>query len=142
MTLSDKQLTIWPDMAKHLAIFTLGATKDIFSGKKQIDGRFSKIKIAPFGKVSAGDIVLMKVSGEEIVGQFKVDRVLYFDHPKKEEAGNLIKKYLKDLAMPKSFWMQHEQVNYVTLIYISEVTRFLVVPEVPKKDLRPWVVLE
>ncbi len=129
-------------MAKHLAIFTLEATRDILSGKKKIDGRLSKIKIAPFGKVSAGDIVLMKVSGEEIVGQFKVDRVLFFDHPKREEADNLIKKYLKELAMPKSFWMQHEQVNYVTLIFIKEVTKFLVVPEVPKKDLRSWVVLD
>lgn len=129
-------------MARHLAIFTLNATKDILSGKKQIDGRLSKIKIAPYGKVGAGDIVLIKVSGEEIVGQFKVDRVLYFDHPKREEADNLIKKYLKELAMPKSFWLQHEQINFITLIFIKEVTRFLVVPEIPKKDLRPWVVLE
>src|SRR3989344_2119416 len=129
-------------MAKHLAIFTLEATKDIFSGKKKIDGRFSKIKIAPFGKVSAGDVVLMKVSGEEIVGQFKVDRVIYFDRPQKKEAENLIGKYLKELAMPKSFWLQHEQINYLTLIFIKEITKFLVVPEVPKKDLRPWVLLE
>ena len=129
-------------MAKHLAIFTLQTTKDIFSGKKKIDGRFSKIKIAPYGKVSAGDVVLMKVSGEEIVGQFGVDRVMYFDHPRKEEAEGLIKKYAKDLAMPESFWLAHGKINFITLIFIKEVTKFLVVPEVPKKDLRPWVVLD
>lgn len=129
-------------MAKHLAIFTPQTVKDIFSGKKKIDGRFSKIKIAPYGKVSAGDVVLMKVSGEEIVGQFKVDRVMYFDHPQKEEAEALIKKYAKDLLMPESFWLAHEKINFVTLVFIKEVTKFLVVPDVPKKDLRPWVVLE
>ena len=129
-------------MAKHLAIFTPQTVKDIFSGKKKIDGRFSKIKIAPFAKVAAGDLVMIKVSGEDIVGQFKVDRVFYFDHPKKEEAENLIKKYSKELSMPKSFWLAHEQINFVTLIFIKEVTKFLVVLEVPKKDLRPWVVLE
>lgn len=129
-------------MAKHLAIFTPQTVKDIFSGKKKIDGRFSKIKIAPYGKVGAGDIVLMKVSGEEIVGQFRVDRVIYFDHPQKEEAEALIKKYAKDLAMPESFWLAHESIKFITLIFIKEVTKFLVVPEVPKKDLRPWVVLE
>jgi hypothetical protein len=129
-------------MAKHLAIFTLEATKDILSGKKRVDGRFSKIKIAPYGKVSAGDIVLMKVSGEEIVGQFKVDRAIYFDHPQKKEAETLINIYVKELAMPESFWLQHEQINFITLIFIKEVTKFLVVPEVPKKDLRPWVLLE
>lgn len=126
---------------KHLAIFTPAAVKDIFSGKKTVDGRFSKIKIAPFGKIAAGDVVLMKVSGEEIVGQFTVDRVLYFDHPKKEEAESLIKKYSRDLAMPASFWVVHEKINFITLIFIKEVTKFLIQPEVPKKDLRPWVVL-
>lgn len=129
-------------MAKHLGIFTLEAVRDIISGKKKVDGRFSKIKIAPFGKIAAGDIVLMKVSGEQIEGQFTVDRVLYFDHPKHEEAVELIAKYAKDLAMPDNFWVLHEKVNFITLIFIKEVTRFLVVPEVPKKDLRPWVVLE
>src|SRR3989344_662741 len=104
-------------MAKHLAIFTLEATKNIFSGKKKIDGRFSKIKIAPYGKVSAGDVVLMKVSGEEIVGQFRVDRVMYFDHPQKVEAEFLIKKYTHDLAMPENFWLAHEKINFVTLIF-------------------------
>lgn len=126
---------------KHLAIFTPEAVRDIISGKKKVDGRFSKIKIAPFGKIAAGDIVLMKVSGEQIEGQFTADRVLYFDHPKKEEAESLIAQYAKDLAMPDNFWLLHEKVNFITLIFIKEVTRFLVVPEVPKKDLRPWVVL-
>ena len=129
-------------MVKHLAIFTPQTVRDIFAGKKKVDGRFSKIKIAPFVKVAAEDVVLMKVSGEDIVGQFTVDRVLYFDHPKKEEAESLISKYSKDLAMPKNFWLAHEKINFVTLIFIKEVTKFLVVPEVPKKDLRPWVVLE
>ena len=129
-------------MAKHLAIFTLGAVRDIIAGRKKVDGRFSKIKIAPFGRISAGDIVLMKVSGEQIEGQFTVDRALYFDHPREEETKDLISKYAKDLAMPDNFWVLHEKVNFITLIFIKEVTRFLVVPEVPKKDLRPWVVLD
>lgn len=128
-------------MAKHLAIFTLETTRDIFSGKKRIDGRFSKVKIPPFSKVSAGDIVLMKVSGEKIVGQFLVDRVLSFDHPTNDEFGELKRKYASGMAMPQSFWFSHEKVNYVTLMFIKTVTKFIVAPEVPKKDLRPWVVL-
>lgn len=127
---------------KHLAIFTSETVKDIFAGKKRVDGRFSKIKIAPFGRVAAGDIILMKVSGEQIVGQFTADRVLYFDHPQKEEVKSLIHKYSRELVMPESFWLAHEHTNYVTLVFIKEVTKFLVEPDVPKKDLRPWVVLE
>ncbi len=127
---------------RHLAIFTLESTKLIFSGKKRIDGRFSKIKIPPFGKVSTGDVVLMKVSGEEIIGQFTVDKVFCFDHPSKEDLELIMKKYGRLMAIPDIFWNSHEKVNFVTLMFIGQVSKFLVAPEVAKHDLRPWMVLE
>lgn len=129
-------------MAKHLAVYTPDAIKQIFSGKLKVDGRFSKIKIPPFGAVAADDIVLIKLSGEKIVGQFIVDRVLYFDHPRTGELEAMVKKYKGEMKLAENFWLSHEKVNYVSLIFIREVTKFLVAPEVPKKDLRPWVVLE
>lgn len=129
-------------MAKHLAIFTRDLMEDIFGGKKKIDGRFSKIKIPPFSKVSSGDVVLMKLSGEDIRGQFLVDRVFYFDHPNKVEVEEIKRKYASGLRVPQSFWLEHEKINYATLIFIKSVTKFLIAPEVKKKDLRPWVVLE
>ena len=129
-------------MIKHLAVFSPDTVNSIFSGKKKIEGRFSKIKIAPFNKVSSGDIVLMKVSGEKIVGQFLVDRVLSFDHPRVEEVDFLKRKYSSDLSLTKAFWLDHENINYITLMFIRSVTKFIVAPEIPKKDLRPWVVLD
>lgn len=129
-------------MAKHLAIYSSDTLKLIFSGKQKIDGRFSKIKIPPFCAVSSNDIVLMKLSGEKIVGQFIVDRVLYFDHPRVDELETLAEKYKGDLLLPTEFWLTHEKVNFISLIFIREVSKFLIAPEVPKKDLRPWVVLE
>jgi len=79
-------------MVKHLAIFNAQDAQKIFSGKRKIEGRFSQIKIPPFAKVSKGDIVLVKVGGEKIIGQFIVDRVLYFDHPRQEEFKGIRKK--------------------------------------------------
>lgn len=129
-------------MAKHLAVFDLQTANLIFSGKKKIEGRFSKIKIAPFGKVKAEDAVLIKVSGEKVVGQFVVDRVFCFDHPNLSELEEIRTRYLKDLRLPSNFWLDHEKVNYATLMFIRSVTKFLIPPQIPKKDLRPWVVLE
>ena len=128
-------------MARHLAIFDREAADLVFSGKRKIEGRFSQIKIPPFGKVSSGDTVLVKISGEKIVGQFAVDRVLYFDHPTTGELAQIKRKYAAGLALPKTFWLDHEQVNYLTLIFIKSVTRFIIAPEIAKRDLRPWVVL-
>ncbi len=129
-------------MAKHLGIFDKEAVKLIFSGKKKIEGRFSQIKIPPYGKVSSGDIVYIKISGEAIVGQFAVDRVVFFDHPKAEELAAIKKKYARDLALANTFWLDHEKVNYVTLMFIKSVSRFIIPPQIPKRDLRPWMVLE
>src|SRR3989344_6451138 len=119
-----------PLLMKHLAIFKAEDAKRIFSGEKKIEGRFSKIKIAPFRQVSAGDEVLIKIPGEKIVGQFLVDRVIYMDHPKKEELEDIKKKYAKELALSKTFWLSREKVNYVTLMFIKSVNKFLVPPVV------------
>ena len=128
-------------MARHLAILTPEAVEDIFNGRKKIDGRFSKIKIPPFGKVASGDTILMKLPGEKIVGQFLVDHVISFDHPTKSEVEELKKKYSGELSMPQSFWLKHEKVNFVTLMFIKSVNKFIIEPKINKKDLRPWVVL-
>ena len=128
-------------MVKHLAIFNVGDAQKIFSGKRKIEGRFSQIRIAPFAKVSAGDIVLVKTPGEKIIGQFLVDRVLYFDHPRQEEFNGIRRKYGKDLTLSNTFWLDKEKVNYVTLMFIKSVTKFIVAPQIAKKDLRPWMVL-
>lgn len=126
---------------KHLAILTPEAVEAVFSGKKKIEGRFSQIKIPPFGKVTRGDLVLMKLPGEKIVGQFLIDRVISFDHPTDEEIKEVKKKFGKRLALPKTFWLEKEKVNYITLMFIKSVTKFIIEPQVKKKDLRPWVVL-
>lgn len=126
---------------KHLAIFKAEDVKKIFSGEKKIEGRFNKIKIAPFGQVSAGDMVLIKIPGEKIIGQILVDRVIYLDHPTVEELADIKKKYAKQLALSASFWLHREKINYVTLMFIKTVNKFLVPPLVTKHDLRPWVVL-
>ena len=129
-------------MSKHLAVFSADAVESIFSGKKKIEGRFSKIKISPYLKVAAGDIVLIKIPGEDIVGQFNVDRVIYYDHPTKVEIEEIKNRHSRGLVLPASFWLSHEKINYITLMFIKSVTKFIIPPQIPKKDLRSWVVLE
>src|SRR3989304_10167520 len=128
-------------MTRHLAIFNPEAVNLIFAGKRKIEGRFSQIKIAPYAKVSAGDVVLIKLAGEKIIGQFLVDRVIYFDHPQIQELEELKKKYGRGLALTKTFWLDKEKINFATLMFIKSVTKFIIAPQIPKRDLRPWVVL-
>lgn len=129
-------------MVRHLAILDKESAEAIFDGRKKIEGRFSQIKIPPFGKVASGDVVLVKISGEEIVGQFLVDRVIFFDHPNEVEISQIKKRYGKFLALPATFWREREKICYVTLMFVETATKFIVPPKVEKKDLRGWVVLE
>ena len=121
-------------MAKHLGIFSKKNIEKIFAGQKTVDGRFSKIKISPFCDVSVGDVVYIKEPGEGVVGQFLVSKVIYFDHPDRVD----LAKIKKD----ERFWVRLEKVNYVSLIFIKSVTKFLVPPIFDKKDSRGWVKLD
>ena len=117
-------------MIRHLAIFKAEGAREILSGERIIESRFSKSKIAPFGAVSVGDIVYIKVSGGDIIGQFKVKRVIFFDGIDKEEIKNNYKEEVK------------ENCRYATLIFIGDSTTFITSPiKIKKKDQRGWVVL-
>lgn len=135
-------------MRRHLAIFSKDTIRQIFSGKKTIESRFSKKKISPFGQVAVGDTVYIKPSGEEIVGQFFVSKVFSI-----EGLDDSDWKWIKtDLLGGLGFTNKQEQDSYFnarsasrycTLIYIDRVEQFITSPiKIPKKDLRGWVALD
>jgi hypothetical protein len=52
----------------HLAVFIEPYLSFIFEGTKTIESRFNMRKQAPFGQVSAGDVLLLKRSGGPVCG--------------------------------------------------------------------------
>ena len=132
-------------MQKHLAIFAPPVVKLIFSGQKTIDCRFSQRKIAPFGKVSVGDIVYIKPAGADIKGQFKVKKVIYFAGLEASDWDLIVKKYGRNILPKKllnQFSQTREKAIFGTLIFMNQVEQFIVSPIKPiKKDRRGWVTL-
>lgn len=127
---------------KHLAIFKGGGAEKILSGKKTIESRFSKSKIVPFGAVSSGDLVFIKPSGGQIIGQFRVIKVIYMDGLTKEDIEEIKGKYGKEIATDEAYWKGKNNAKYATLIFIGNSSRFITSPIKPiKKDLRGWMVL-
>lgn len=105
-------------MRKHLAIFKGSSGEEILQGKKAVDVRSSNRKLPPFGTISTGDLVYIKPPGKDIIGQFKVKRVIFYEDP---EAAS----------------------KFTTEISIGESSRYITFPiKIPKKDLRGWVVLD
>ncbi len=117
---------------KHLANFDKESAELILSGKKNIEIRFSKGKIAPFGQISSGDLVYIKPRGEDIAGQFRVKKVIFFDNPN-----------LSDLSYLSGLSDLSQAPRYATLIFIGQSTRFITSPiKSSGKRLNGWMVLD
>lgn len=130
-------------MTKHLAIFKGGVEELILVGKKTIETRFSKTKIAPFGVVSCGDLVYMKTSGGEIVGQFIVQKVIFYDGTSPNDILYIKDTHGKEIMAGESYWKDKVNSRYGSLIFIREPFRFITSPIISnKKDLSGWKVLE
>lgn len=130
-------------MRKHLAIFKGGAGELILSGKKTIESRFASVKNPPFGVIGSGDLVYIKPSGKDIIGQFRVKKVIFFDGLDVNDLNDLRKRYGKELAVGEEYWEKRKNSRFGTLIFIGDSSRFITSPvKIPKKDLRGWVVLE
>lgn len=130
-------------MKKHLAIFKGDGGEKILLGKKTIESRFSKRKDPPFGLISSGDLVYIKPSGKDIIGQFKVKKVIFFDGLDEEDIKEIKLKYGGNMIVDDGYWEKKSGVRFGTLIFIAESSRFITSPvKIPKKDLRGWVVLD
>lgn len=135
-------------MSKHLAIFSEPAIVAIFSGKKRIESRFSQKRISPFGQVKVGDIVYIKPPGKEIVGQFRVKKVLSFEGLDKDDWKFISTNYGEEISLgtkkaDKEFFDAHKSSKFGTLIFIDQLEQFITSPiRIRKSDLRGWVVLD
>jgi len=126
-----------------LAIFKGDGAEKILIGKKSIESRFSRSKIVPFGVVSSGDLIYIKPSGADIIGQFKVKKVIFYDGLGASEIKEIREKYDKELAVDGNYWEGKINCRYGTLIFVGESSRFITSPiKLKKKDQRGWVVLK
>lgn len=129
-------------MKGHLAIFKGNGGELILEGKKSIESRFSKRKDPPFAAVAPGDLVYIKPTGAEIIGQFRVKKVIFYDGLETGDIRDIKEKYNDQIQGPSEYWMKNQSSRYGSLIFIGNSSRFITAPiKIPKKDHRGWVVL-
>lgn len=135
-------------MTKHLAVMNRQTIESILTGKKNIETRFSRHKIAPFGVISQGDLVYMKPPGEEIVGQFRVKKVYSFEGLEQKDVEQIFDQFGKKISNGDNEEYdkyKHSKLDsrYATLIFIKESERFITSPiKFKKSDMRGWVVIK
>ncbi len=121
---------------KHLAIFRPDLAEAVLAGEKTIETRFSIHKIAPYGVISVGDLVFIKPSGREIIGQFRVKKVIFMEGLEANDVTEIFKRYKVEINSKLS-------AKFATIIFITESERLITSPiKIKKSDRRGWVVLD
>ena len=128
-----------PHVSLHLAILVEPYLSFILNGQKTVESRFSIRAIPPYGRVGAGDIVLLKESGGPIVGAFTAAAVWFYELD--PISWREVRRDFTDaLCAQAGFWEQRAGAGFATLIRVIDVRRLPPVA-VPKRDRRAWVVL-
>ena len=108
-------------------------------GKKTIESRFSIRRIAPYGQVKRGDVILMKRPGGPVVAVSGVADSWFFELD--PTSWRMIRTgFLQEIYAEPQFWIEHESAAYATLIRLRN-TRSIEPMKLTKKDRRGWVVL-
>jgi len=124
----------------HLAIFIEPYLHLTLYGIKQFESRFSAKKIAPYGKVSAQDVIFLKKSGGSIVGECRVESVWFYDL-NLTSLTDIRHLYQDKLRIQNdAFWMEKKESKYATIVKIADSTRIEPI-RLLKRDRRGWVVL-
>ena len=125
----------------HLAILLEPYLKFILQGSKTVESRFSRNRIAPYGAVHSGDVVLLKGSAAKAVSGICLVRRVWFYQLNSNKLELIRNGFATPLrADDSSFWEKHKSARFATLMRIAEV--FPLPPiQVPKRDRRGWVVL-
>jgi ASC-1-like (ASCH) protein len=125
----------------HLGIFREPYLTSIMEGKKTIETRFAKRPCAPYQRITAGDIIVLKRAAGRIVGVCMAERVWFYRLD--VESFSLIKETFGSAICPsdESFWDTRKQSAVATLILVSKVAAVSNV-QFKKRDRRAWIVFK
>lgn len=107
----------------HIAIMNpkLGLIEKILTGEKSIESRWSKYKIASFGKINPGDTVYFKYSSKPVTARATVSKVVQFERLDVDIFKHIVDDYSQQICLQNTkydSWYQSK--NYITLIFLKD----------------------
>lgn len=123
----------------HLAVMAEPFLTYLLGGAKTVESRFSVNRCAPFGRATAGDIVLLKAVSAPVVGVCEISRAWYFDLSATPISG-IKERFGRELCADNEFWTTRRHAGYASLFEVKAVRSLSPFP-CPKRDRRGWVVL-
>jgi hypothetical protein len=128
-----------PPIALHLAVLIEPYLAFVLDGSKTVESRFSRNACAPFGRVNAGDVVLLKRAAGPVVGACTVTGV--WDYRITPTTWTeILDRFGEALCPQDGFWDERRHAMFATLMRVED-PRPLPPVDLPKRDRRGWVVL-
>lgn len=109
----------------HVAIMkkSWGLIPKILSGEKKIESRWYKNKAVPWGKIQAGDVIYFKNSGEPVIVNAKVTKVLSFGNLNPHKIREILNKYGRDDGITENdfqiYFNLFKDKKYCLLIFLE-----------------------
>ena len=123
----------------HVGVFVEPYLSYIIEGKKTIESRFSKNKIAPYNKITKDDVIIVKKASGDIVGFIEITDIIFLDLTKTSiDKIKLI--YGVKICAKDTFWEMKKDSRYATLIFIKKFTSINSF-SITKNDMQSWIVL-
>lgn len=107
----------------HIAIMKKSwhLIEKILTGEKVIESRWYQTKRAPWGKVKVGDVIFFKNTGERVVVQAKVDKVLQFEFIGLNDVQKVVNQYGDKICLVEKEIKKWERIpNYAILMFLKE----------------------
>ncbi len=136
---SQRELQELKGKTIHLGIFSEPYLTFMLEGKKTIESRFTKNKVAPYHQISKDDIVIVKKSSGNILAYFTIKNVMFIDLSI-TSIEKIKQEYHKELCVDETFWNEKKNSRYVTLLFIAKLVQlkpFLI----HKKGMQTWIKL-
>lgn len=137
--LSNKDMDKIKSTNIHLGIFSEPYLTCMLEGKKTVESRLSKNKIAPYNQIQKNEIVLVKKSSGNVVAYFTIKDVIFFDLTN-ISINDIKANYSKYLCVSDDFWDLKKDSNYATLIFIEKIVK-LTPFSIQKKGRQTWIKL-
>jgi hypothetical protein len=104
-----------------------GLTQKILTGHKKVESRWYKSRYAPWGRISSGETVYFKDSGEPVKIKAEVDRIMVFSDLTPDKVEEILNEYGKADGLgigdiPRFFEMFKDK-NYCMLIFLKNPRR-------------------
>ncbi len=128
-------------MTYHLAILHEPYLSRILCGEKSIKSRWLKRRVAPYGRVAAGDMIYLKQTSGPIIATARAAEVWQFDDLSPARVNELLAQFGNRLRLEPAFADYARGQRYAVLISLEDVLALPQPLSFRQRGRSGWIVL-